>query len=66
MFNILIDIFVGFQAFLAVKGKVMPHQALSKKKTIVLLCFWWAYGSCIALLCMLTPHKKRPAFSVAN
>ncbi len=35
----------------------MPHQALSKKNTIVLLCFGWAYGSCIALLCMLTPHK---------
>ena len=48
--------FVCFQAFLAVKSKVMPHQALSKKKAIVLLCFGWAYGFCMALMCMFMPH----------
>ncbi len=46
-----------FQALLAVRAKVMPHQALSKNKAMVLLCSGWAYGFCIGMLCMLIPYR---------
>ncbi len=54
---ILFLFFMYFQALLAVRAKVMPHQALSKNKAIVLLCSGWLYGFCIVVLYMLMPHK---------
>ncbi len=48
-----------FQAILAVKGRVLLHQALSRKKTIVLLCFGWLYPAFIGSLAFLMPHPYR-------
>ncbi len=46
----------GFQTFLAINGKVMLHQVLSKKKAIILLCIGWLYSAAIALFHILMPH----------
>ncbi len=37
----------------------MLHQAISKKKAIILLAFGWLYSAFIALLSLLMPHTNK-------